>query len=279
MARFFRHYLTRIKTINLFRFLTNRPFWVNLLAAVFLAFLLIFLVLQLLGMITRHGEYLRVPSVLGKKTDEAVKFLESKGFDVNIVDSVYTDTAHMGIVLKQSPDPNSTVKVNRTIYLTVNRLTLPLVDMPALEGKTLNFALYILDRSHLKLGDTIYKPDFMKGSVLEQQFKGKAITPGTKIPWGSAVDLVVGKGLDGTPIPVPSLLGMTYSEARAILDSSGIGISLVVDPDVKDTLASFIYKQSPPKLNENKEPVYMQSGQIMDLWISAEMKVLPDSTQ
>ena len=54
-------------------------------------------------MITRHGEYLRVPSVLGKKTDEAVKFLESKGFDVNIVDSVYTDTAHMGIVLKQSP--------------------------------------------------------------------------------------------------------------------------------------------------------------------------------
>ena len=47
------------------------------------------------------------------------------------------------------------MKVNRTIYLTVNRLTLPLVDMPALEGKTLNFALYILDRSHLKLGDDL----------------------------------------------------------------------------------------------------------------------------
>lgn len=263
----------------MFSFITKRPLWVNLLAAVVLLFVLIFLILQLLGMITRHGEYLRVPSVLGKKTEEAVKFLESKGFDVNIQDSVYTDTARMGIVLKQSPDPNSTVKVNRTIYLTVNRVTLPLVDMPALQGKTLNFALYILDRSHLKLGDTIFKPDFMKGSVLEQRFKGKLIQPGEKLPWGSAVDLVVGKGLEGVPIPVPSLFGMTYGEARALLDSSGIGLSPVVDPDVKDTMAAYIYKQIPPKLNENKEPVFMQSGQIMDVWISVEKKALPDSTQ
>lgn len=263
----------------MFKYITNRPFWVNLLAAIALGLLIIFLVLQLLGMITRHGEYLRVPSVLGKKTEEAISFLESKGFEVSIQDSIYTDTARMGIVLKQSPDPNSTVKVNRTIYLTVNRKTLPLVDMPALEGKTLNFALYILERSHLKLGDTIFKPDFMKGSVLEQRYKGQQVISGTKVPWGSAIDLVVGKGLEGEPIPVPSFLGLTYLEAKAILDSSGVGISLIVDPDVRDTLAAFIYKQSPPKLNENKEQVFMQSGQIMDLWLSLERKEIADSTQ
>lgn len=263
----------------MFRFITNKPFWVNLLAAIALGLLLLYIVLKLLGVITNHGEYLRVPSVLGKNTSEAIKFLESKGFDVTIQDSVYTDTARMGIVLKQSPDPNSTVKVNRTIYLTVNRVTLPLVDMPSLDGKSLNYALYLLQRSHLKLGDTTFKPDFMKGSVLDQMFKGEVITAGTKIPWGSTIDLVIGKGLDDTPIPVPSLIGLTYAEAKVLMEGYGVSISLVVDADVKDTASAFVYKQVPPKLNESKEQVFMQSGQIMDVWISPILKTPVDSAQ
>lgn len=108
---------------------------------------------MMLGRITRHGEYLVVPAVTGKPTAEAVKFLESKGFDVLIQDSVYVDTAQRGVVLKQLPDPNSTVKINRTVFLTVNRQTLPLVDVPDLIGKTLGYAIIILERNHLTLGD------------------------------------------------------------------------------------------------------------------------------
>ena len=71
-------------------------------------------------MITKHGKYLMVPSVLGKSTKDAVKFLEAKGFEVVIQDSVYTDTAKMGIVLKQLPDPNSTVKIKVSRKKVVN---------------------------------------------------------------------------------------------------------------------------------------------------------------
>jgi hypothetical protein len=113
----------------LFQFITKRPFWVNFLVAILLGLVLIYLTLQLLDSITKHGQYLTVPSVLGKNTKDAIKALEAKGFDVLIQDSVYTDTAKMGIVLKQLPDPNSTVKVNRTVMLTVNRVTLPMIDM------------------------------------------------------------------------------------------------------------------------------------------------------
>ena len=159
----------------MFKFITNRPFWVNLLAAIVIAFLFLFLFLKMLGLITRHGAYLKVPAVTGMKTDEAVKLLEKQGFDVHIQDSVFTDTAARGIVLKQLPDPDATVKINRTVFITVNRLVPPMIDMPRLEGQNLSFALKILERSHLKLGDTIYKPDFMMGSVLEQQYKGVRI--------------------------------------------------------------------------------------------------------
>ncbi len=263
----------------MFKFITTKPLWVNVLVAISLVALLLFCVLQLLGSITNHGKYLSVPSVVGKKTSDAIKFLEDKGFDVVIQDSIYTDTAKMGIVLKQLPDPNSTVKINRTVQITVNRLTLPLIDMPSLEGKTFNFALQILKRSHLILGDTTFRPDFMKGSVLDQLFKGQHIDAGTKLPWGTAVDLVIGDGLKSEKMLVPNLVGLTYGEAKTLLEASGILVGAIIpDQGTKDTLAAFIWKQSPPRFDDQKEPVYIQSGQLMDLWVAPEMKVPRDTT-
>jgi beta-lactam-binding protein with PASTA domain len=232
----------------------------------------------MLGVITNNGQYLKVPSVVGKNTTEAIKILESQGFDVLIQDSVYTDTAKKGIVLKQIPEQSSTVKINRTVILTVNRVTLPLVDMPALQGKSLNFALEMLRRSHLKLGDTIFKPDFMRGSVIDQIFRGDKITSGTKLPWGSYVDLVIGSGLQGDAIMVPDLVGMTYNEAKIILDENGIILGAVIpDQNVSDTGSAYIWKQMPPKYNDQNVPVFIQPGQLLDLWLSVEMKNPVDS--
>jgi beta-lactam-binding protein with PASTA domain len=262
----------------LFQFITKRPFWVNFLVAILLGLLLIYLTLQLLGSITKHGQYLTVPSVLGKNTKDAIKALEAKGFDVLIQDSVYTDTAKMGIVLKQLPDPNSTVKVNRTVMLTVNRVTLPMIDMPALEGKTMEFAFEIMRRSHLKLGDTSFRPDFMRGSVLEQFYKNMRINPGEKLPWGSTIDLIIGSGLSEEKILVPNLVGLTLAEASIVLQENGILLgATIADPGVTDTLAAFIYEQSPPRFNMDKEPVYIQPGQLMDLKVSVEMKSQRDT--
>lgn len=263
----------------MFQKIKEKPFWVHLLIIFAIVVLLLFATLQLLGIITRHGEYLTVPSVTNKPTADAVKLLESKGFDVVIQDSVYTDTAKMGIVLKQFPEPNSTVKVNRTVLLTVNRVTLPMIDMPALQGKSLGYAMDILTRSHLVLGDTTFKPDFMMGSVLEQHYNGSLILSGAKLPWGSRIDLVVGGGLSDQQIAVPSLLGMTYGEAKTILEQDGIMIgALQLDAGVKDTANAFIYKQIPPRLTEDKHIVFIRSGQVMDLWLSPTPKVLRDST-
>ncbi|MEJ7611924.1 MAG: PASTA domain-containing protein [Ferruginibacter sp.] len=262
------------------RHIKEKPFWVHLLIILVLITVLFFGFLQLLGVITKHGEHLTVPSVTDKPTAEAVKILESKGFEVMIQDSVYTDTARMGIVLKQFPEPFSTVKVNRVVLLTVNRVTLPMVDMPALQGKSLGYAIEILKRSHLVLGDTTYRADFMMGSVLEQRFNSAIISSGAKIPWGSRIDMVIGGGLADDQMMVPSLLGLTYSEAKSVLEMDGIMIGApIADPDVRDTLNAFVYKQSPPKLTLDKRPVYIRSGQVMDVWISPVMKIIKDSVE
>ena len=60
--------------------------------------------------------------------------LETQGFEVEIQDSIYNDTASPAAVLRQFPDADALVKVNRTVYLTINRAIPPVIDMPNLEG-------------------------------------------------------------------------------------------------------------------------------------------------
>jgi eukaryotic-like serine/threonine-protein kinase len=260
-----------------FKFLTNRPFWVNLLAVLALAFLLIFGFLKMLGWITKHNDTLTVPGVLGKKTADAIKLLESKGFEVQVQDSVYTDTAANGIVLKQLPEGNSTVKVNRTVFLTINRVIPPSFEMPKIEGQSLSAALDILERSHLKLEDTLFKPDFMKGYVLEQQHNGRRIAAGSKIQWGSKITLVIGAGVENERMIVPDVVGLTYAEAKAQLEAQGIIVVPAPNANVKDTGNAFVFEQRPPRFNEEKLPNYIQPGQVMDLFLSVTNEVGRDS--
>ena len=262
----------------MFKFITDKSIWVNILAAVTLAILLIFLVLQLLGWITKHGEYLTVPGVIGKDYQQSIHLLENKGFDVIIQDSVFTDTLSRGTIIKQLPDSNATVKINRTVFITVNRYVPPMVTMPLLEGRSFNFAMELLKRNHLQLGDTIYKPDFMKGTILEQQFRGSRISPGSKVQWGSKITLLIAGGLMDQESMVPDLIGLTYSEAKQQLELLGVNIAgVVANGLIIDTASAFIYKQNPAPMDEKKRPLFIRSGQLMDLYISA-VKMLPEDS-
>ncbi len=256
------------------------PFLVNLLITLGLAFLIIFLLLKMLGWFTKHGEQLVVPNVLHKDTKQAIQFLESKGFDVEITDSAYTDTAKSGIVLKQIPDANSTVKVNRTVFLVVNRYTPPLLDMPKLEGLSMAFAIEQLERNHLKLGDTLFKPDFAIGSVIDQQYNGVKIKPGDKIQWGSKITLIIASGQGGQFL-VPDVLGLTFAQASKRLDSLGIlPIPVPGDPSIKDSTdynSAYVVSQRPSRFDEVGTPIYLRSGMVMDLTISKYNVIRKDS--
>ncbi|MBS1510269.1 MAG: PASTA domain-containing protein [Bacteroidetes bacterium] len=262
----------------MFNFITKRPLWVNVIAGIILAFLLVFIFLKMLGWITQHGKYLTVPAVTGMKTDDAIKLLEKQGFDVQIQDSIFTDTAATGIVLKQLPDPNATVKINRTVLLTVNKVIPPMVELPQLEGQSLYFALDLLRRNHLQLGDTIFKHTFAKGTIIEAQYNGATIKAKTPVQWGSKITLVVSSGTGDEQMPVPDLMNMTVRDVKALLESKEILLgSILPDPDVRDTANAFVYYQDPPQFDEEKKPKFIKPGQIMDIRVSVAKKAIKDS--
>ena len=263
----------------MFQFITNRSFFLNLLIAILVGLTVVFVFFQLLDRITQHGKYIKVPEVKGKSIDDARTLLEQQGFQVEVQDSIYYDSLPRLSVVKQSPVPDELVKINRTVYLTVNRAQPPLVSIPNFVGQTYRSVMLQLTTLGLKLGDTSQRPDFAVGSVLEQTYKGNTIKPGTKIPMGSRISLVLGGGIKQTEVPVPVLLGLTFAEAKVLLESNDLLLgAVVVDGAVGDSSAAFVIRQNPPVRDDEGRPIRIRGGQLIDLWISMDRSKI-DSIQ
>jgi len=253
-----------------FKFITHRPFWVNLVTGIALAAIIFIIFIFSLNWCTHHDQSKTVPAVLGKSYENAAELLEKAGFDVVIQDSVYTDTTKPLTVIKQVPDADEVVKVNRTVYLTINRAIPPVVGMPNLVGYSYRSAEMALKNAGLQVGEISYKPFFSKNAVLEQNYQGKQITAGTKVQMGTKIDLVLADGIGSQKFPVPSLIGKTYSEAKAILNEMNLDFGVVIAPGVTDTLNGFIWKQSPERYDDDRKLRFISSGQLMDVWLQTE---------
>lgn len=256
----------------MFEFVTKRSIWINMLVGFVLVVLLLFLLSVILGPCTRHGKNKPVPNVVGKSIDEAKRILDNNGFEVEIQDSIYTDTTAKGTVLRQIPEGDAVVKKSRTVYITVNRYVPPVVEMPNLVGFSYRNAELQLKNMGLRVGDTSYAEDFARNSVKEQHYhNGDIIAPGSRIPQGTLVDLVLANGGGTTIFTVPNLIGMTFGNAKSFLESNGLSfLSIIPDPDVVDSANAYIYRQDPPRLGEDGRRVKIQSGQTMNVWLSVQ---------
>ncbi|THU40728.1 PASTA domain-containing protein [Niastella caeni] len=254
----------------MFKFITGRPLWANILLGIGILLLLFFIFFQSLSWITRHDKTLAVPSVAGMSYDEAKKTLEAQGFEVEIQDTVFNDTAALLSVVKQFPNAETKVKMNRTVYLSINRDAAPDIEMPNLIGLSLRAAQITMQQQKLKLEDTLFVPDIAR-SVKEQQYKGQPIKPGTKIPMGSGIVLVVGIGTGTEELEVPDLFGVTLGEAKSILESSGLNIGIIMPAGADPN--QYVYKQAPDHLMPTGSVRRIRQGQLVDLWVQAEQPV------
>jgi eukaryotic-like serine/threonine-protein kinase len=254
-----------------FKFITSRPLWVNILAVIVLILLLILFFFAIIGWLTKHNKYEKVPAVLGMNIDQATQVLEAKGFEVEIQDSVYVDTAARLSVIRQSPEQDATVKSNRTIYLTINRAVPPMTTVPNMVGFSFRSAEMMLQSLGLKLGDTTYKLDYAKNSVLEQLYNGKPIAAMTQVPMGSTIDFVLGNGVGSEVMNVPDVVGMSLGQARSFLSTLNITVGAVVPSDLAGNDEAFVERTNPPKysdVNGQRVQNKIRPGQSLDLYLT-----------
>ena len=226
--------------------------------------------------------YLKVPDFKGVHLNDIEEFIGSRPFEYVISDSVYSDDAPAGTVLRQDPRPHSEdyprmAKPGRTIYLTIVKQGGEYKVVPDLtENVETSYA--IAKRKLEALGFRVtfeIIPSKNKGKVEEVLYKGKVVASGTKLLKGSVINIKYGSGEGGAAVKLPELKGLTILEANQQLTFAGLDPLLICDDCLtqEDSLNHVIYKQI-PAVSSLVEGL-IESGEVVTIYAR---KPLPGDT-
>ncbi|WP_462250604.1 PASTA domain-containing protein [Ekhidna sp.] len=245
------------------------------------SFLIVIVVFYVwLPITTNHGETITVPDIKGMTISELDEFLGKRSLRYEATaDSSYSPDYPPLAVLRQVPAPNTKVKENRKIYVTLNAESPPKVRMPKVEDLSLKSAMMVLKSYDLKLGAVKHVPDVFFGVVHEARMDGRVVLEGERIEKGSFINLVVGDGYGNTVFQSPRLIGLEQEEAETAIIGSGLRIGKVNITDkslagfgTPDSLGNEIleYREIAPGTVQQQYPRpdrRVKIGDPIDIWI------------
>lgn len=239
---------------------------VGLAGGILLVAAIIFFYVYLPGT-TNHGKQVQVPDLTGQNIYEIDRLLTPMLLRYEVSDSSYSGDLPPLTVLAQVPKAGHFVKENRKIYVTVNRRSPPTLPLPNLFGEggagSLENAEAVLKSAELVRGRIIYKRSPNYHLIMEIRFEGRVILPGTRVPKGSTIDLVVGDGAGPRDFVISNFIGITYKNVLLRLANLSLHLGSVQIPEDVDTtgIESFVIKQYP----EPGDSVSI--GDPVELWI------------
>lgn len=248
----------------------KKSFLYNLGLLIIVSAVLYWAFFVLLNIYTRHGKSLATPSLIGLSLEEANKIIKENNLAIDVDSSYDADIAPL-IILSQRPDSGFRIKKEHTIAVTVNKILPPSIPMPSLINLSYRSALMLLETSKLKLKDTVMRPDIAQGAVLDQLFKGNSIQPGSSIPQGSEITLVVGFNAGSFEIDVPNVVGLSYAEAIALLSGNNLNYYTFFEGHISDTTNAVVFEQDPEQYNpETLESNKIEEGMVINLFIKQQ---------
>ena len=117
--------------------------------------------------------------------------------------------------------------------------------------------------------DTIYdyEPSAFRDLVLDVKAHGQSVQPGEKIAVGTKVRLVVGYGKGTEQVEVPSVIGLTFQEARSTLLRKHLTVGAVYyDEPSEEGVPQYVYRQQPA------EGRLLLEGETVSLHLSADIE-------
>lgn len=248
--------------------LTSKIFWINVLIAFVVLFLLFFITLHALSYKTHHGEAVEVPDLIGMYTEEAAVVLQGLPFTYQIVDSVYDKRFKPGEITEQQPHSGSMVKKGRIIYLTINARNTPKIRVPDMRNLSLRQAERNIKAMGLEIDEIVRVPSEFADLVMDVKYNGEPLQPGTAIPEGSALALEVGAADNSEEVAaIPDLHGLNIDAARTIIREHSFVVGMTaydVQPTESEINNYVIYYQRPAAGE------WCNIGKRVDLWLSKD---------
>ncbi len=251
-------------------FYSTRIFWRNTLYALAGLLVLILFTMIYLRIYTHHGRASAVPDFTDMPLEDAIALIEKKRMRYEIFDSQFVAGKDFGLVIDQHPAPDFLVKKNRKIFFTISSSSPGKIIMPSLVGITLREARVKLEGYGLNVGKLYYRYDISENIVLEQQAQGKKLEAGDSILKGSAIDLVLGKGLADVRRMVPNLVGMSVDKAQIEANDATFYIGAIIEDnsvaEATEDRKPFIYRQIPESHPEILRPL----GSTISLYVTLD---------
>lgn len=182
------------KKSNILQQLWANIFVRNISLMIIIAVVLVAIVLIGLNSYTRHGEFIKVPSVKGLQVEEANGILNASGLSYEISDSLYQNNGTPGAIIEQIPKENSNIKTGRTIFLTIQAKGKQMIPIPELKDFSTRQAEAQLNSLGFKNILIEEVPSAYAGIVISVSYKGKELTPNQKVPKGAPLKMIVGAG-------------------------------------------------------------------------------------
>jgi len=185
------------KINNFFKKFASWSLWLNLLAMLVVLVLLVFGLKWWLNVYTHHGESIEVPDLYGMDYREAIDMVEEAGLQIMANDSTYIKELPAGCVVVQSPAKGMAVKEGRTIYVTINSLTIPRVRIPDLVG---NCSYREAQARLQQLEFRVMPPKLIDGEkdwVYGILMDGRHLQSGDMVARESQLTLIIGNGAYG----------------------------------------------------------------------------------
>ena len=232
-----------------------------LIIAIITLLMIFFFFYIYLPVTTNHGETVTVPDLKGIALEDLDKYLLRRDLRYEVSDSSYSGKFPPLVVLLQFPKAGAKVKENRKIHITLNRINPPTTAMPDLTIGSLRNAEAVLKSTELIRGKLFWRPNLAFNRVLEQRYKGRMIEPGTLIPKGSEIDLVIGDGFGRRTFSLEDLIGMTLEDARIYIPGVGLEVGTIINSGDSMLATGIVVRQIPAAGSG------VRIGQAVDLWV------------
>ena len=174
--------------------LKSRFLWLNLAAMAVVVVLLLVGVIRGLSSYTHHGEGIEVPDLSGKDFADAQSLLAGQRLYVVANDTGYNKRMEAGCILTQTPGAGTMVKEGRTIYVTINSNSSPLVVIP----DVIDNSSYREAQARLTaIGFRLLDPQVIDGErdwVYGIKSGEKNLQSGDRVPVETPLTLVIGNG-------------------------------------------------------------------------------------
>jgi len=189
--------------------------------------------------VSKGLEPIAVPELVGLTRTAAEALLASTGFTTGVVTEVFSETIPNGQVISQSPEAGETLPPDSAVSITVSKGPEP-TTVPAVVGLPRSTAEAAILNADLTIGTVteIFSDNVPAGQVISQSPVGN-----TSAPKGTAVSLVVSKGVE--MIVVPNVVGLTQSVAQTTITSARLSVGTITE-QFHDTIPlGSVVSQSP----------------------------------